>query len=78
MVNVRKAKWGGQGGIVRRVGGAHAEKMQQLGEDMPLSVFLSTRFSGEEYAGLRDSVRRYAEGFDLADMYTCPSTLCLV
>src|ERR1700733_15154308 len=75
MINVRKGRWLGQG-EVREGWGDLMEKMQQLGEDMPLSVFLSTRFSAEKYAGLRESVRRFAQGFDLADIHTA-STMAL-
>lgn len=75
MMNVRKGKWGGRG-EASEGWGELMEKMQQLGEDMPLSVFLSTRFAGEKYKGLRDSVRRFAQGFDLADIHVA-STLAL-
>lgn len=68
MIHVRKGKWLG-----REEGpegwGELMEKMQQTGADMPLSVFLSTHFYGEKNAALRDAVRRFAEGFDLADVH---------
>jgi monoamine oxidase len=75
MVNVRKGKWLGRGEVPEGWGEL-MEKMQQLGKDLPLSVFLSTEFHGEKYAGLRDSVRRFAQGFDLADIHVA-STLAL-
>jgi monoamine oxidase len=52
------------------------DQMHQLQQDLPLADFLATRFSGDKYSGLRDSVRRYAEGYDLADLHTV-STLAL-
>lgn len=44
------------------------EKMAALSGDMPIADFLEKEFSGERYAGLRDSVRQFAEGYDLADI----------
>jgi len=52
------------------------DKVQQSQLDLPLADFLAARFSGDKYRGLRDSVRRYAEGYDLADLHTV-STLAL-
>jgi monoamine oxidase len=75
MIHVRKGKWGGRGEVSEGWGELMKE-MQKLTDDMPLSVFLSTRFPGEKYAVLRDSVRRMAQGFDLADIHTA-STLAL-
>lgn len=46
------------------------EKMGALVEDQPFETFLDTRFSGEEYARLRQSARGFAQGFDLADLST--------
>jgi monoamine oxidase len=46
------------------------QKMQQLGQDQPLGDFLATFFPGERYAALRDRARRYAEGYDLADLHS--------
>ncbi len=68
MINVRKGKWLGQEDGPEGWGEL-MEKMQQPGEDMPLSVFLSTHFPGEKWAALRDAVRRFAQGFDLADIH---------
>jgi len=45
-------------------------RMQQLTEDQTVADFLDTWFSGDRYAGLRDLVRRYAEGYDLVDLHT--------
>lgn len=44
------------------------EEMEELKTDMPLADFLRQHFGGEKYAGLRRSVQRFAEGFDLADI----------
>lgn len=52
------------------------QKMGQIKEDIPIAELLATWFSEEKYAGLRDSVRRFAEGYDLADLHTV-STLAL-
>jgi monoamine oxidase len=46
------------------------QKMQQLGQDQPLGDFLATFFPGDRYAALRDRARRYAEGYDLADLHS--------
>jgi monoamine oxidase len=48
--------------------GALMEAMAGLTEDLPIAEFLATHFGGERYAQLRQSVRRFAEGYDLADM----------
>jgi monoamine oxidase len=52
------------------------QKMGEIKEDMPIADLLATWFSEEKYAGLRDSARRFAEGYDLADLHTV-STLAL-
>jgi monoamine oxidase len=44
------------------------QKMKALKEDMTIADFLSVHFGGEQYASLRESVRRFAEGYDLADL----------
>jgi len=38
-----------------------------LKEDMTIAAFLSENFSGKKYDALRNSVQKFAEGFDLAD-----------
>jgi monoamine oxidase len=43
-------------------------RMKELEEDMPLSDFLQIFFSDDKYESLRDSVKRFAEGFDVADV----------
>jgi monoamine oxidase len=69
MLNVRKGRNVGKGEVPEGWGEL-MKQMQELEEDMPLSVFLLTRFPGPDHAGLRDSVRRFAQGFDLADIHT--------
>ncbi len=46
------------------------QKLNTLQQDCSLSEFLGTHFSEPVYSGLRNAVRRYAEGFDLADITT--------
>lgn len=45
------------------------EKMEQLQTDEPIADFMARHFSGDRYSALRDSVRRFAEGYDLADVH---------
>ena len=52
------------------------DRMKMLSADMPFADFLSTYFSDDRYAGLRDSAGRMAEGYDLADLRKA-STLSL-
>lgn len=69
MVEVHQGRWGQQ----NMFAGQWEElmqKMESLKEDMPIADFLTTEFPGEKYAGLRDSVQRFAEGYDLADIRT--------
>jgi monoamine oxidase len=42
-------------------------ELNNLQQDTDLTHFLNTHFGGPEYNGLRERVRRFAEGFDLAD-----------
>ncbi len=44
------------------------ESMKELKYDMALSAFLQKFFSDDKYENLRASVKRFAEGFDLADI----------
>ena len=44
------------------------KRMKELKQDIPLSVFLQQFFSDDKYEGLREWVKRFAEGFDLADI----------
>ncbi|MEP6683333.1 MAG: NAD(P)/FAD-dependent oxidoreductase [Parafilimonas sp.] len=43
------------------------KQMQQLETDMALDDFLNTFFKDDKYAELRESVKNFAGGFDLAD-----------
>ncbi len=42
--------------------------MKELKEDMPLLDFLQQLFGDNKYEGLRESAKRFAEGFDVADV----------
>lgn len=52
------------------------KQMKALKHDMPLSEFLIKYFNDDKYAHLRNSVKGFAEGFDLADVSKA-STLSL-
>lgn len=45
------------------------EKMEQLEDDIPIADFMARYFSADRYSVLKDSVRRFAEGYDLADVH---------
>src|SRR6185312_2169304 len=42
-------------------------EMSRIEQDIPVGAFLSEHFAGEKYARLRESVWRFASGYDLAD-----------
>ncbi len=44
------------------------KKMRDLKEDMSIGEFLQKYFSAPKYAELRESTKRFAEGFDVADI----------
>ena len=44
------------------------EKMEGLEQDMPVDRFMDEYFRGQRYEALRESVFRFAEGYDLADI----------
>ncbi|THU40419.1 FAD-dependent oxidoreductase [Niastella caeni] len=44
-------------------------RMQELTSDMTLADFLQQYFSDDKYTPLRQSVQRFAEGFDVADIH---------
>jgi monoamine oxidase len=44
------------------------QQLKKLESDVSIDEFLQTHFSAPEYEELRGSVRRFAEGFDLADI----------
>ncbi|QJX49090.1 NAD(P)-binding protein [Hymenobacter taeanensis] len=43
------------------------QKLQALEHDVPLAEFLEQQFPDEKYRALRDTVTRFAEGYDAAD-----------
>src|ERR1700744_3298962 len=46
------------------------KKMKEVKIDITIAHFLDKYFSEEQYESLRINVKRYAEGFDLADINT--------
>ena len=44
------------------------KRMKELKQDIPLSDFLQQFFSDDKYENLRESVKHFAEGFDVADV----------
>lgn len=52
------------------------QRMQELKSDLPVADFLFQHFAGDQYAELRQSVQQFAEGFDVADIFTA-STFAL-
>lgn len=48
---------------------AFMRKLSKLKADISIAGFLDKEFAEEKYAALRNAVRRYAEGFDLADIH---------
>ncbi|HWK08200.1 MAG TPA: NAD(P)/FAD-dependent oxidoreductase [Puia sp.] len=69
MVEVHKGRWGQQNMFAGQWDEL-MQKMAQLEKDIPIADFLAREFPGEKYAGLRESVQRFAEGYDLADIHT--------
>lgn len=66
MLRVQNGKWSTQEEFT--VGWDELmEHLEQLQTDMTVDAFLQQHFSHEKYAELRNSVKRFAEGFDLAD-----------
>jgi len=47
--------------------GVLVEKLKQLKTDVTINQFLEKEFPGDKYDGLKDSVRRFASGYDTAD-----------
>ncbi|HTI09885.1 MAG TPA: NAD(P)/FAD-dependent oxidoreductase [Puia sp.] len=67
MIQVRKGEWGAENMFT----GQWDELMQKMGDletDIPIADFLEKEFPGEKYTGIRESVQRFAEGYDLADI----------
>jgi monoamine oxidase len=44
-----------------------ADKLSKIKIDVPVNQFLETEFPGEKYEALKQSVRRFAAGYDTAD-----------
>jgi monoamine oxidase len=57
-----------KGDLVDEEWNALMRELNKLQEDTDLANFLETRFGSPEYEGLRERVRRFAEGFDIADV----------
>jgi len=71
MVRLQKGRGlddSGDNAFLGRDWGELMEKMEGLEEDMPVDRFMGENFAGERYQGLRESVFRFAEGYDLADI----------
>jgi monoamine oxidase len=67
MLNVEQGEWKKQNDFT--IGWDELmQKMEQLKEDMTVATFLKENFSDKKYDALRDSVTKFAEGFDLADI----------
>lgn len=68
MMQVQKGVWGTQNMFAGQWDEL-MQKMEALEKDIPVADFLEKEFPGDTYAGLRGSVRRFAEGYDLADIH---------
>jgi len=67
MINVEKGEWKKQNDFA--IGWDELmDKMEQLQQDTTIAAFLKENFSDKKYDALRDSVQKFAEGFDLADI----------
>ncbi len=42
-------------------------ELKKLRQDMPIAEFLNTKFIGEKYADLRQSIKQFVQGYDAAD-----------
>jgi monoamine oxidase len=66
MVRMENGKWRSQGDFT--IGWSELiKKMNEIGEDETVDDFLQKNFSDDKYKALRQSVCRFAYGFDLAD-----------
>jgi monoamine oxidase len=66
MIRVKEGKWLQQDEFVEGWDEL-IHRMDTLEKDLTLADFLQLYFSEEKYAALRQSVQRFAEGFDVAD-----------
>src|SRR5258708_8622090 len=55
-------------GFMGKEWGELMQRMEELTADLPIADFMAEHFNDERYARLRESVRRFAEGYDLADL----------
>lgn len=67
MLNVENGEWKKQNDFTSGWDEV-MHKMEELKEDMTVAAFLKENFSDKKYDALRDSVKNFAEGFDLADV----------
>jgi len=71
MVRLQKGRGLGDSGDNAFLGGDWGElleKMEGLEQDMAVDLFMGEYFGAERYEALRESVFRFAEGYDLADI----------
>ncbi|OQP61837.1 hypothetical protein A3860_30695 [Niastella vici] len=66
MIRVKNGEWSAQSAFTEGWDEL-MHRLAQLQTDMTMADFLQQYFSEEKYAALRNSVRRFAEGFDVAD-----------
>jgi monoamine oxidase len=66
MIQVKNGRWSEQEEFVAGWDEL-MDRMADLKEDMTLADFLQQYFSDDKYTSLRQSARRFAEGFDVAD-----------
>ena len=66
-INVQDGKWHTEEAHNEHWG-IFMRELNQLQSDMTINAFIETHFSAPQYALLRKSVQRFAEGFDLADI----------
>lgn len=67
MAWVQHGKWSNQSSFIEEGWDELMERMAALKNDLTLADFLQQYFNEEKYAGLRESARRFAEGFDVAE-----------
>lgn len=66
MIQVKNGQWSEQEEFVAGWDEL-MDRMEDLQKDMALNNFLQQYFPGDQYAALRNSAQRFAEGFDVAD-----------
>ena len=68
MINVKNGKWEEEEDGDDDQWKEFMQQMEQLQTDMTVAHFLQEFFPGEKYESLRISVKKFSEGFDLADI----------